>query len=213
MKHPLPEIRSILSIPTMYNLFSKLVAGDAFYEYVEKYVRPKESDKILDIGCGTGNILEYLPRVKYVGFDISQDYIDNAIKRFGNCGTFLCKKVSREAIQDRETFDIVLATAVLHHLNDDEALQLFELAQSVLKPSGRLVTFDNCYVEGSSTRISRTDVFGNTYQQRNLEDGSVHEVLKNFPSESQLRRAVEGMVREVRIQILRYYWILSYGLK
>lgn len=150
MKYHLLDIRSVLSVPTIYNLFSRLVVGDDFYECAKKYVRPKEGDRILDIGCGSGNILEYLPRVEYVGFDISQGYIDNAIKRFGNRGTFLCKKVSMEAIQERQTFDTVLAIGVIHHLNDTEALQLFELAKSALKPSGRLITFDNCYVEAQS---------------------------------------------------------------
>ena len=47
-------------------------------------------------------------------------------------------------------FDIVLATAVLHHLNDDEAIQLFKIARSTLKPHGRLITLDGCYTQGQS---------------------------------------------------------------
>jgi hypothetical protein len=34
----------------------------------------------------------------------------------------------------------------------------------------------------SNTPISRRDADGNTYQRRTLDDGSVHEVLKNFPT-------------------------------
>jgi demethylmenaquinone methyltransferase/2-methoxy-6-polyprenyl-1,4-benzoquinol methylase len=71
---------------------------------------------------------------------------------------------------------------------------------------------DNVYVEGSSTPISRVDQHGDTYQMRRLDDGSGHEVLKNFPTESALRAAVEGFAAEVRVEFLQYYWILSYRL-
>ena len=69
---------------------------------------------------------------------------------------------------------------------------------------------DNAYVEGSSTPLSRTDESGDTYQIRKLDDGSIHEVLKNFPTESELRAAVDGLATEVQVEFLRYYWILSY---
>jgi demethylmenaquinone methyltransferase/2-methoxy-6-polyprenyl-1,4-benzoquinol methylase len=69
---------------------------------------------------------------------------------------------------------------------------------------------DNVYVEGSSTPVSRVDEFGDTYQMRKLDDGSRHEVLKNFPTEVELRAFVEGRGEDVDVQMLRYYWILSY---
>lgn len=74
----------------------------------------------------------------------------------------------------------------------------------------RIVFIENRYVEGSSTPISRTDEHGDTYQLRRLDDGSTHEVLKNFPTESELRSAVEGLATDVRVEFLLYYWILSY---
>ena len=79
-----------------------------------------------------------------------------------------------------------------------------------LAPSAKVIFIDNVYVPGSSTPISRTDSEGNTYQRRRLDDGSTHEVLKNFPGESDLRQAVDQLADQVRIQFLAYYWILSY---
>ena len=83
----------------------------------------------------------------------------------------------------------------------------------IFLPGARVVFIENCYVEGSSTHISRTDEHGNTYQLRRLDDGSTHEVLKNFPTESELRAAVEDLAVNVRVEFLRYYWILSYETK
>ena len=39
---------------------------------------------------------------------------------------------------------------MLHHLDDSDALALFELAHTALKEGGRFVTYDGCYIEGQS---------------------------------------------------------------
>jgi hypothetical protein len=39
---------------------------------------------------------------------------------------------------------------ILHHLDDGEALQLFHLAQTALKPGGRLITLDGVFVQKQS---------------------------------------------------------------
>jgi SAM-dependent methyltransferase len=150
MKTLLPDIRSLLAFPVMYRFFSNIVGGFARQFYVEKYIRPRDGDYILDIGCGPGDILELLPRVEYLGFDMNQRYIESAIKRFGHRGTFVCKKLSKELAKELSTFDIILATGILHHLDDEGAIQLFELAKSKLKPGGRLITLDGCYEKKQS---------------------------------------------------------------
>jgi SAM-dependent methyltransferase len=58
--------------------------------------------------------------------------------------------LGRDVIDEFGAFDIVLATGVLHHLDDEEAVELFELAARCLKPGKRLVTLDGCYVQGQS---------------------------------------------------------------
>lgn len=135
----------------MYKFFQSLLgASKARKIYVQKYVRPKDGDSVLDIGCGPADILEYLPNVIYVGFDMNQKYISTAIKRFGNRGKFICNKIQKERIKELSAFDIILANGVLHHLNNEKTQELFELARAVMKPNGRLITIDPCYVNGQS---------------------------------------------------------------
>jgi len=150
MKITLPDIRSILEFSATYRFFSSIVGGRARFLYIKEYVKPKYGDKILDIGCGPGDILKYLPHVEYLGFDINRRYIEKATKKFGNRGRFICKKLSRELREEFSDFDIVLATGILHHLDDDEAIQLFKLALSALNPGGRLITLDGCYMKEQS---------------------------------------------------------------
>jgi SAM-dependent methyltransferase len=47
----------------------------------------------------------------------------------------------------------VLATGVLHHLDNERAAKLFELARTALRPDGRLITYDGCYVPEQSKAV------------------------------------------------------------
>lgn len=84
--------------------------------------------------------------------------------------------------------DCVFAAHWYSHLKINECPAFFESVRKCLKPGGCLIMLDNKYVSGSSTPVSRTDEVGNTYQARPLKDGSSHEVLKNFPTQQQLRQ-------------------------
>jgi SAM-dependent methyltransferase len=146
---PRARIYSLLSLPFVYLLFRTLVRGDGCRIYVSEYVRPVPGEKLLDIGCGPGDILEDLPAVDYLGFDINPKYVQAAQKRFGRRGRFFSGDVGLTTIdQEAGSFDLVLATGVLHHLDDSHALSLFGLARKALKTGGRLVTYDGCFVAG-----------------------------------------------------------------
>ena len=81
-----------------------------------------------------------------------------------------------------------------------------------LQPGALVAFMDNRYVEGSSTPLSRRDAEGNTYQSRRLDDGSSHEVLKNFPAVDELRRRLGAFGRQIEIRQYEYYWLASYRI-
>jgi demethylmenaquinone methyltransferase/2-methoxy-6-polyprenyl-1,4-benzoquinol methylase len=76
-----------------------------------------------------------------------------------------------------------------------------------------VAVLDNRFVEGSSTPISRRDADGNTYQVRKLANGEDYEVVKNFPTEDELRAAVADVAAEAHLESLRYYWLLVFRTK
>ena len=82
----------LLDSPFFYRTLRILSRGGRS-KYVRDYVRPVAKDKILDIGCGPADILNYLPDVDYTGFDSNPKYIVAARKRFDNRGNFLCRAV------------------------------------------------------------------------------------------------------------------------
>jgi SAM-dependent methyltransferase len=142
--------RSLLALPKVYALFSKMVSRNARNPYVQDYLRPHEGMRILDLGCGPGDILLRLPKVDYLGIDISETYIQSARRRFGSRGRFLAENVTQTVVREPASFDLVMANGVLHHLDDAEARALLEVACQALKPEGRLVTLDGCWVPGQS---------------------------------------------------------------
>lgn len=144
-------VKAILARPWVYRLFQRAVGAARLRSvYVRNYVRPFPGAHVLDIGCGPGDILDSLPNTRYVGVDLSPEYIREARERYGSRGEFVCRSVSDLVVEQAGAFDIVLANGVLHHLDDAEADSLIAVARQALKPGGRFVSFDGCYSPGQN---------------------------------------------------------------
>jgi SAM-dependent methyltransferase len=139
-------LRSILSHPYIYLALQALMGGHASRKlFSKKYIKPFSGMNILDIGCGPAEILRCLPKVNYYGFDISEEYIKRAKNNFGASGKFTCKNLNNDDLKELPSFDVSLALGLIHHLNDDEVIELLKLAKSSLKPGGRLICLDPCW--------------------------------------------------------------------
>ena len=146
-------LRSILSHPMAYNTFQMLVgASRARGIFVEDYLEMKKVSRLLDIGCGTAELLQHLPAmIQYVGFDASARYIETAKRKFNHRhAEFIAKQVTGNILAAYETFDRVIATGLLHHLGDNEVLHLFQLAKGALGVNGFFASIDPCYAKNQS---------------------------------------------------------------
>lgn len=140
-------IRSILSNAKVYD-FVQNALGAAHYraEIARTYLRQGADNqqlRILDVGCGTAQILQHLRGCTYVGLDHSALYIEAATRRYGQSATFVqtnAASVSFERWQGQ--FDCVLMLGLLHHLDDHEAVSLLRSASGALVPGGRVVAVD-----------------------------------------------------------------------
>lgn len=111
------------------------------------------------------------------------------------------------------TYSACFAGFLWSHVKRQEQTGFLEQLRAKLGKDTLLVLLDNVYVEGSNTPIARTDLEGNTYQIRRLENGDRYEVLKNFPTDSALRKKLAAAVKEIRIVRLEHYWMLTGRLK
>ena len=151
----LDGVYSVLRLPWVYSAAMKAIARqDARRLLVERYIQPKARDRVIDIGCGPGSMLEFLGDVNYTGVDLDPAYIANARRRYGSAGEFVCGPAEQAADRITGTADIVLGVALLHHLDDAQAEGFFQAAAKMLKSGGRVVTLDCVYLE-SQNPISR----------------------------------------------------------
>jgi SAM-dependent methyltransferase len=146
----------LLSQGWAYDLLQYLLGGAHTRRWIqEEFIRARAGERVLDVGCGTADVLSVLPDVEYIGFDISESYVARAQARWGGRGRFLAQPLDREAMRSLGQFDVVLATGLLHHLTDEEATTLFDLVAPALTPAGRIITVDGCYVDRQNP-IART---------------------------------------------------------
>jgi 2-polyprenyl-3-methyl-5-hydroxy-6-metoxy-1,4-benzoquinol methylase len=146
-------LRGTLKVPRVYDAAQALVgAYRAQREFANVYVRAEAGYRVVDIGCGTGRILDALPEgITYHGFDLSESYINQARAEYGSRGTFTCAPVSQFASDEHAgVAHLAIAIGVLHHLDDVDVTSLYQTAYEVLRPGGRLVTIDPTFAPGQS---------------------------------------------------------------
>lgn len=143
-------IRAVLSSPAVYDRFQWLMGGRVGRtDFAQHMVRAAAGMRLLDIGCGTGELLDYLPPgVHYDGWDISEAYVAAARARFGAKGTFTCGRLTESDVARDRPYDVVIASGVLHHLDDEEARRFAALAGLAVRGGGRFVSIDPVLAEG-----------------------------------------------------------------
>jgi SAM-dependent methyltransferase len=136
-----------LKVPFLYNAFQAAVGATALRRrLLEKHVRAKPGDKVIDIGCGSAPTLQWLPEVEYIGLDINPDYVAFARRKYGSRGTFIVGNPESVRGDSRcKAADIVMAIGVLHHLDDEEAEQCIRFAYDALKTEGRFICHEACW--------------------------------------------------------------------
>ena len=105
---------------------------------------------MLDVGCGGGNytlkLLERLPNLNVTLTDLSQVMLDHAVQRVHPKTTGSVEAIHsdiRELDLGQNRFDIIVASAVLHHLRTDEEWRsVFQKLHDAVKPGGSFWIFD-----------------------------------------------------------------------
>ncbi len=105
----------------------------------DQYIQAEPGQRLLDVGCGYGDLSQHLPGVEYVGIDLNEDYIAYARHHCREGTRFEVASITNLAEEDFGTFDYVVAIGVLHHVNDADATSLLGALPAVLKPNGRFV--------------------------------------------------------------------------
>ena len=140
--------RRILKVPFVYSTFQTLVGAKRCRRwFLETGVRPRPGMRLVDIGCGPGDILDDLPSLEYVGVDISAPYIEDARAHYGDRGHFIVGTAASLTTEPKaQSADTVMCLGVLHHLSDDDAREVLDVAERILRVGGRFVALEPCYL-------------------------------------------------------------------
>lgn len=168
--------------------------------------------RVLELACGTGYWTEVIAgtAAQLTAVDLNDEVL--AIARTKkDAGKVEFVRASAYEIPDfGRAHDALFAGFWWSHVPLEKLDDFLEHARLAIAPGGMLAFLDNRYVEGSSTPVSRRDARGNGYQTRKLEDGSSHEVLKNFPAEGELIQRAARHGWGAHVDLLAHYWLLTW---
>ncbi len=147
MAQRISSLYRLVTFPKIYSGFQFLLgAAEGRQRLLEEVIRPAPNMRVLDVGCGPASLFPYLANVNYTGIDLNPNSIAHAQALYGSRGRFLVGDVSRGLPVDVSKFDLIIVSALLHHLSDDEARRLIASLPSLITPQSRIVTIDNVWL-------------------------------------------------------------------
>ena len=118
--------------------------------------------RILDLGCGTGEFVQLFEDYDYHGIDNDLQYIEYAQRKY-NSRKFYFMDASKMTFKDNY-FNAVFIIGVLHHMDDELCGCIFKEIKRVIKKHGKIIIMENLNPE------SKTDFLGNLF--RKLDNGN-----------------------------------------
>lgn len=169
---------------------------------------------VMEVACGTGYWTQFIAPVasRVVALDAAPETLRIARSRVLQPNVDFAVGDAYVLPRFEPRFQGGFAGFWFSHVPRSRTREFLDGFHAALAPGATVVLLDNLFVPGSSTPISDSDAEGNTYQQRRLGDGSTHRVLKNFPTEDELRALTAGVSARVRHRTWRHYWALEYAL-
>ena len=109
--------------------------------------KTKESNILIDLGCGTGNTSNQIDSDKKIYcVDISQNMLDLAKKKLENNESIVFIKSDLlgffDDFKNDKQIDTIISTYAIHHLTQNEKHTLFEKAFNFLPKGGKVIFGD-----------------------------------------------------------------------
>lgn len=173
-----------------------------------------QGKRVLEIACGAGYWTQHIADVadSVLAFDINPALIEaaRAKVRF-NKVEFAVADAFDLKLEDK--FSACFAGFWWSHVKREDQASFITKLREQLGKDALLVMLDNWYIDDGSMPVARSDAEGNTYQIFKLPNGERCEVLKNFPTDSALRKKLGPLMKDLRILRLEHYWMLTGKLK
>ncbi|MCP3466070.1 MULTISPECIES: bifunctional 2-polyprenyl-6-hydroxyphenol methylase/3-demethylubiquinol 3-O-methyltransferase UbiG [unclassified Bradyrhizobium] len=200
-----------------YDDIYKLRRRQADLAWLRRWVtRHVKGKTVLEVAAGTGYWTQVCSRsARQV---VATDYNANTLtvaagRRLGSQVSFVTADAFRlPAFETR--FEVGMAVLWWSHLKQREQEKFIAQFLSRLAPGAKLLLVDEVYRRGTAKNpISRLDRFGDRYEIRVGKDDVLYEIVKNYPADDDLKRALSDHCDQVRITRLRHFWAISARVK
>ena len=135
-------IYKIFNFPIIYNAYQKIIfRKDSKNNIFNNYIKVNKKDLVLDVGCGPGNYRDLIKSENYYGIDINCKSIDQA-KEIYPKDHFDCLPVQEISNKVNKKFDKIILLGLLHHISDQDALNLFNDLKNIAMPETKIFCLD-----------------------------------------------------------------------
>jgi SAM-dependent methyltransferase len=166
---------------------------------------------VLEIACGTGYWSQFIAPIAsgLTATDASPEVIEVARDR-GHCRDVDFRIQDAYSLDlDQSDFSGLFCGLWISHVPKEKLRSyLIETHQQLAKGAVVLIV-DNSERQCDELPIVHTDENGNTFQDRLLDDGTSHRILKNFPTQEVLEESIAGIGEEQEYGLLDHYWWFS----
>ncbi|MBX7226197.1 MAG: class I SAM-dependent methyltransferase [Chitinophagales bacterium] len=167
---------------------------------------------VLEVACGTGYWTEVIATTvtSIVATDINESVIN--IAKIKQTRDNVCFELSDMFhLSSEKKFDGLFGGFIWSHILLQDLDGWIAKLHDHVFPGGIMAFIDSNPLVGTHhdiKHIAKTDSFGNTYQLRNLEDGTQHLLLKNFPTKDFLQQKLSAIGTDITYTQLKHYWIV-----
>jgi len=178
-------------------------------QMLQETFRDKE---VLEIACGTGYWTKIISKT---ADSILATDINDAVISLARSKEYFTSKIKFQLVDifnlpGTTKHESLFGGFIWSHIKLQELVRFIDTINCQVKPGSSIVFMDNNFVEGSNLPLTDMDNFSNTYQTRQLENGTMHKVLKNFPTEDFIKQLLTDKAKNIEFINLEYYWILKY---
>jgi SAM-dependent methyltransferase len=184
-------------------------------QLVEKEVSGKD---VLEIACGTGDWTQVLSKRarSVVATDLIEGYLAQALKKEyvgGNVVFNVADAYNLDGIVG--DFNAAFAADWWSHIPRSRIGTFIAALHGRLRPDAKVVMVDMMPNPELDKWFSHLDEEGNVIQKRTLPTGKIYHVIKNFPTERELRDCLGKRAADIEYfedkELLR--WVLIYSVR